>query len=548
MNIIRIICGFLLSGLFLTLCQWPFEMSAFAWISFLPIVFIATPDSRKRWLIVFGFLTCLLYWLGNLYWLWIPTKLGYFTFCVYMAFSWPLIAVAVRYIRKRGWPITFLLPIIIVGGEAWQGTIMGGFSWRLIGHSMHNHITLIQIADIFGVAGISFVIAVVNGFAAEVLIDKRMKFVALKFIFTAGVVVATIFYGNNKLEDYETTDLPQSPVIAAVQTNEPITIAGIADKADLVFDQMINLSKESLTADPYLIVWPETMVIDTLEHEYLNLRGRGYSGYYYNQSISAFAAENKVQMVIGASGGDTDYDPNKNTVGLRNQTNAAYVYHADGKQDPNRYDKIHLVPFGEIVPFKQSAPIIYDFLMTFTPNPERDYSLTAGEEFFTYSLESGGNQHKYGVIICYEDTMAPLVREMVANKTDGKRVNWLVNISNDGWFTWREKYTKKINDSTELAQHAIIASFRAVENRIGIVRSVNTGVSCFIEPTGRIKDGFIDGTLHHDALRRRAQSGWVADTVSVDDTFTFYSKYGQWLDFVCGILILPIMVLSLRKL
>jgi apolipoprotein N-acyltransferase len=290
------------------------------------------------------------------------------------------------------------------------------------------------------------------------------------------------------------------------------------------------------------------MVLDTLEYDFLNLMGPAYRGHNFQTMISSFSANNDVQMIIGATGGDTDFNIYKSTVALRNETNAAYVYNIDGKQFSNRYDKIHLVPFGEFVPFKYSAPWLYSRLMKLTPYPDSDFSLKAGTEYYTYTLNDKGEDYNYGILICYEDTVSRLARKMVVNSDYQKRVDWLVNISNDGWFAWRDRKDCDVGTTTELVQHAIICSFRAIENRVAIVRSVNTGVSCFIEPTGKIVNDFAFGNLPVRAFDRRGVKGYIADNVVINDTVTFFSKYGQWLDYVCGIFIWPIMVLAFGKI
>ena len=85
----------------------------------------------------------------------------------------------------------------------------------------------------------------------------------------------------------------------------------------------------------------------------------------------------------------------------------------------------------------------------------------------------------------------------------------------------------------ELPQHAAVCSVRAVEHRLAIVRSVNTGISCLIDSLGRIRDGYIEGTLPEEAMARTGMPGWLMDRIPIDDRVTFFSKYGEWLDFCC---------------
>jgi apolipoprotein N-acyltransferase len=102
----------------------------------------------------------------------------------------------------------------------------------------------------------------------------------------------------------------------------------------------------------------------------------------------------------------------------------------------------------------------------------------------------------------------------------------------------------------ELAQRTAISAFRCVENRISIIRSVNTGISCLIEPTGKIRDGFEKGNLPEKAMDRQGVAGWFVDTIPLDSRITFFSKHGRWLDVLLGTgwsIILLLSIYNLRK-
>jgi len=114
-----------------------------------------------------------------------------------------------------------------------------------------------------------------------------------------------------------------------------------------------------------------------------------------------------------------------------------------------------------------------------------------------------------------------------------------------GWFV---KFKEgRVSPSTELSQHAAVCVFRAVENRVSIVRSVNTGISCLIDSEGRIRDGFSGGNLPGAAMKRQGMAGWFVDEVPIDKRVTLFSKYGQWLDLSCAFIFVVFLILPLFK-
>jgi len=242
-------------------------------------------------------------------------------------------------------------------------------------------------------------------------------------------------------------------------------------------------------------------------------------------------------ILLGAYGGNPRIEENFD-IRLAQKYNSAFLYTPDGNQAPEKYSKIHLVPFGEVVPFA-SIPVIHNLMIKFSPY-DFDYTLDAGKEYTVFDMN---NEGRFGVVICYEDAVPALARRFALDKEGKKRIDWLVNISNDGWFV--RFHNDKVVTSTELAQHSIVCSLRAVENRLAVVRSVNTGISCLIDTLGRIRYGYAAGNLPKRAFDRKGVEGWFADFVPVDARVTFFSKYGQWLDLSCQICLALIIMAQL---
>ncbi len=320
-------------------------------------------------------------------------------------------------------------------------------------------------------------------------------------------------------------------------------------------------SKAASQAGARLIVWPETMVqaiLNTDVWPYLNDANDSKS---YDKALKEHS-KNTAYVLVGGYGGRIEQKKPDELYLAR--FNSAFLYTPGGQQSPDKYNKIHLVPFGEVLPFRKTFPAIYNLLMKFTPY-DFDYSLDYGSEYTVFKMydvarasspwihgqdgratESDIQDYKFSVMICYEDTVPVIARRFAIDENGKKKLNWLINISNDGWFV---QFTdKKVVPSTELVQHAAVCAFRAVENRLAILRSVNTGISCLIDSSGRIRDGFIQGSLPEKAAERIGIAGWFIDKIPIDSRTSFFSKYGEWLDFCCqgGVLIL-IIALSVAK-
>jgi apolipoprotein N-acyltransferase len=565
-NFFLLCLPFIASAIMLTVIQAPISLSHFAWISLVPFILACSPDAKPKSLALAAYLVSACYWLANIYWIAPITFLGWSSLCLYMALFWPILALSLRYCRIKKIPLFLAAPILFVGAERLQGLFLGGFFWRFLAHSQYANITIIQIADIFGAAGVSFLIAMVNGLLAELILDSRSWksiFKINNFIKTAivcTVLVATILYGGWRINQAERF-VTQGPVIASLQSNVPQSVktealrgeADIAEKTSQeLFDELMEKSEAGLQAGAELIIWPETMVQATLNEGVLAYLLPSSQPILFDKALCEHSKDN-AYLLVGAYGGKVGTE-GTNYV-MEERYNSAFLYRPDGLKDPKRYDKMHLVLFGEVLPFRKSSPFLFNLLMKFNPYGY-DHSLDAGKKYTVFEMSapaknstSGREEkdYKFSVIICYEASMPAIARRFALDAQGRKQIDFLINISNDGWFV-RFK-DQKVLPSTELAQHMAICVFRAVENRLSIVRSVNTGISCIIESTGNVKNTPLAGTLPDKAVDRTGMAGWLVDNLPIDKRTTFFSKYGQWLDFCCALcLILLIIVRPLANI
>ena len=545
---------FIATAVMLTVIQAPINWGFLAWVSFVPFILACSPDTKPRRLFLITYIVSLFYWLGNLYWIFPITKVGWLTFCFYTALLWPILALLLRYCRAKKVPLFLVSAVFIVGIERMQGLFMGRFFWRFLAHSQYQNITIIQMVDLFGTAGLSLLIAMVNGVLAELILAiKNKNFLKITlFLKTALVccaVAGTVIYGRWRIGQEEQCIEP-GPYVASLQSNVPQSVKRSFKSGEDLFNGLMEQSKAAVEAKADLIVWPETMVQATLNPDVLRIV-KSYNPLHlsviFDQKLKEHAKDNAF-LLVGAYGAKIGYDKDSNPY-LAENYNSAFLYKNNGEKAPQTYSKIHLVPFGEVLPLRRRMAWFYELLMKIKFIPYNyDYSLDAGTEYTVFEMADPNKNYdyKFSVMICYEGTVPEIARRFALDENGKKKIDWIVNISNDGWFVRFKE--EKVLPSTELPQHAAVCAFRAVENRLPIVRSVNTGISCFIDSAGRIRDGYLAGTLPPDAMSRMGMPGWILDRIYIDKRITFFSKYGEWLGFCCELcLILPIIVpLSVR--
>jgi apolipoprotein N-acyltransferase len=526
-----VILGFFCSALLLTVIQSPFGWGWLAWVAWVPFVWICDSGQPARRLAWLSFFVSAAYWLGNLYWIGYVTVPGYVMFCLYLALYWPILVWGFRYLHgRRGLPYFACVPLLVLGAEAWQGILVTGFDWRLLAHSQYGNWPLMQIADIFGVTGISFLIALANGLAADLLTEARHRGIhktvrfgnGVKAVVTAGLIIATIVYGQHRINETPGCLRP-GPMIAAVQPNIPSNVKELSDSAEPILNDLIQQSIQVYAAGAALVVWPETMVLATLNPGFVAYCKEESNPVVFDKRISELV-KGKGNLVVGAHSKDLVFDERNNPV-ILHQYNSAFLYRTNGMQEPQRYDKIHLVPFGEYIPFRDLLPKLNKLILKLSPY-DYDYQLTHGTQHTIFEIEADKQKYHFGVLICYEDTDAQVARQNTLDPSGQKKADWLVNVSNDGWYV---RYQDgKVIPSPELPQRTILTAFRAIENRVWILRSVNTGISCLIDSTGKIRDGFKSGTLPKKAMDRQAVEGWLVDRVQIDPRVTFFSRHGPW--------------------
>jgi apolipoprotein N-acyltransferase len=343
--------------------------------------------------------------------------------------------------EARGLSLIWWAPALWVTLEMGQTYIISGFPWELLGNGLFLHPVLLQLADITGVYGLSFLVVLVNATLYHLCLPPRGKTAPLK---QAGVValilVAWVGYGYYRLGAITKLEAASPKIkVAVCQGNLK---QGEKWKKEMVLttlDRYAELTRQVKGAR--LIIWPETAA------PFFFMRTPDLDA-----KLKAIAQESGAYLLFGApafeltSQGERYY-------------NRAYLLNPEG-QTIGTYDKAHLVPYGEYVPLRRFFPFIGKMVPMVGDFAE-------GPVGATVSLPEGA----IGPLVCYESIFPYLARAQVANGA-----HLLVNITNDAWF----------GKTAAAAQHMSMAVLRAVENRVCLARAANTGISAFIDASGRI--------------------------------------------------------------
>lgn len=508
----------LTGGMFL-LSFPPYDLLPLAWIALVPLLLFlnkATWKSALVWSAALGVgLSIIL-----VSWLRFVTYPGWFALSIYLGLYFVGFSMLFRYLRRRiQWPVTFLAPTVWLTFELIRSWILGGFEWYYLGHTQYLNLPFIQIADVVGAMALSFFVVMVSGAIVDGIILRGR---ALKPVIIAAVIMVAVFvYGMIRLSMYSPTP---GPKVALIQGNVPIDLKHSPDWDEVrqFVQEHADLSFRDDVRDADLIIWPETMVNVPLNFHVLDadaqMERESAEYVMFIQELKNIVADTARQtgsyMMVGA-GANEFVAPRK-----LESFNSGYLISSQG-EILERYDKIHLVAFGEYMPGKSIFPV----LANFRP-PQMGDDLVPGEEYVIFNFPLQGRRMRFAVTICYEDTVPRVVRRFALKNPD-----FLVNISNDGWF----------KGSAELDQHLAISVFRSVETRLPMARASNTGISSIIEPSGRIQDYLSENG------RRREIQGVLTGSLKRSNLNSLYLHIGQALPAACFIATGVLFVMALFR-
>jgi apolipoprotein N-acyltransferase len=501
----------LLSGVCLALSFPRFGHPAFGWIALVPLL-VAISGWRGRAerlrgqpslrAFTCGLLAGWVYFVGTVYWTSdvvhtfgnLPTPVSLFAMAMlalylalYPALSALLTARVVRLLGMRG---LLCFPAVWVATEYWRGTyIMGGFPWVPLGNSQIEMLPVAQLASVFGVYGLSALVALVNALIACALVSSARQ----RLLITSAAVLAVLAcggWGAWRMSDGVLARSGDVVTVGLVQANISQTAKWTRGNERQIFNTHIAITRDVARRGATFVLWPES-----------SLPFRFNDSPIGRDELQKLAREFKIALLFGSDelvGGNTSY-------------NSAFLMGPTG-ETLGVYRKIHLVPFGEFIPYGSWMaffPPLVETLGGFAP-------FAPGTDVVMLPLDG----HQVSTAICYEVTYPDLIATAVEEGSE-----LLTTITNDGWY----------GTSSAPYQHFEMARMRAVEQGRYLVRAANTGISGIVDPYGRI--------VARSAIFTEA--GIVGD-VRLLKSRTIYSRIGDVVPYCAILASLALLVMILR--
>ena len=567
---------------------FPFDWGVLGWIAPVPLIVLVRLPVPPRRISLPRYLTTLVGTAASLQWM----RLGdtwmipaWLSLSAYLAIYTPLlVAVARTAVHRFKVPIGVAVPLAWVATEYAKAHVMTGLAWYFLGHTQYRFVELIQVSDLVGAYGVSFLVALAATSLALALptswlsrcgwwpADEGNPAPSVSPRQTSTTIIATVVliglalgYGTLRRGQAQFTSGPR---VALVQGNFTSSLKHDPEAFANIYRVHRRLTGLAVQEQPDVIVWPETMfryplleAAEGLDDEQLReVAPRIPPGEWKKTDVrdllGDLAAESGAGLIVGLERFQADRKQ------LRVFNSAVLVQPGNGLAAD--YDKLHRVPFGEYIPLAETLP----WLHRLTPFPA-DFGISAGNSATVFQH---GEWH-LAPLICFEDTVPHLVRGVVAGARQQKRApDVLVNLTNDGWF----------HGSSELDQHLVTAVFRSVECRTPMVRAVNTGISAIIDGDGVIRTPtiFIDGdaeialetaardpslsdvereerktsieqarrTGHRNPMTgrwRRQLNAVLVDVVPLDSRQSLYVRTGDWFAALCLLASMVIIVAGL---
>ena len=476
----------------------PGKLDWMAWFALLPLLKGLDRESPSQ-AFKLGLIAGLAHYLTLIYWIIVVLKhygglnlltgLGVLVLlCLYLSL-YPALFSSL-FSRFQGSRLSGLLMASVwVALEYIRAKVLTGFPWCLLGYTQFRHLSLIQIADLVGVYGVSFLIVLFNILIYSLFFDRhsqKRRSLRWEILGISLMALFTLTYGNYRLTQGKTkTEGDQSIRMAVIQGNIDQSIKWKPAYQEKTIDIYRRLTHRTRDFRPHLVVWPETSV-----------------PFFFQDNVKFSPKVLKISEELGADliFGSPAYG--RGSGGIK-YYNRAYIL-SPNAESYGYYDKVHLVPFGEYVPLKRFLPFVHRLVTA-----AGDFA--SGDKIAPLKLSF----LSAGILICFEVIFPELARTQAK---EGAEI--LVNLTNDAWFGM----------TSAPYQHLCMAVFRAVENGRPMIRSANTGFSAFIGPQGKII--MQGGLFREEVLIHEIKAGI--------SPMRFYTRYGDLFAFA-------LLIISLIK-
>ena len=478
-----------LSGALLVLSFPSLGHPAAAWVALTPLLVVLHGTRSPGLAFGLGLTTGAVHFAGTLPWLTqvmtefggVPLSVGVLLnglLVAYLALFPAAFAVMVVLLcgRLGGWALLGAAPVWLTTelGRMW---LFGGFPWELLGYSQTSVLPVAQLASLFGVHGVTLLVVFINSAMALVLVGPSVHRVRVLAVAT-GVLGVVVLFGAWRLMDNRLVRDGTPLRVGLVQGNIAQSDKWDPARRSTILSRYLDLSRQSAADGAQLIVWPESATPFSFETD------------PDGDAVRQLARDTGAHVLFGST--QRRRDP------VSRLFNAAFLLRPDG-ETAAVYHKMHLVPFGEYVPFRSvlffASPLV-EAVTDFSPGAS-PVMLPIGT-------------HRISTAICYEIIYPELVRRFVRRGSE-----LLTTITNDAWY----------GRSAAPHQHFQQAAMRAIEQGRYLVRAANTGISGVVDPYGRV--------LARSALFETAV---ITEEVRLLTGLTFYGRMGDLLAYLCGVL------------
>ncbi|OFY66348.1 MAG: apolipoprotein N-acyltransferase [Bacteroidetes bacterium RBG_13_42_15] len=468
-----------------------------AFMALVPFFFFIRKKTLKE-VLLGSYIAALIWSTGTVYWIGWATVAGAIGTLIVYPIYFVLFALLLHWTLKFwGEKAFWMTPVIWTAIEMITASGQLAFPWNIIGYSQSYYRYPIQFASLTGVYGISIWIILINVLFYQVLKHRKGKF--SRYIFSLIVLyLVPWIHGLFALPE----NRPEiNRTVALIQGNIDPRKKWTPAFIDSNFVIYHDLTEQSHRFSPDLIIWPETATPCYLRYRYS-----------YLQKVKDQIDSLNVPLLTGTP----DYvwiDENHFAV-----YNAALLLRPKS-WEVELYYKQNLVPFSERVPFVDQIPFLYNL----AARMDLDIgSYAPGHSTGIFSINPGTtNAFRFSTIICFESVFPYLVRKFMANGAQ-----FLVIITNDGWF----------GNTAGPYQHAQMAIFRAIENRTWIARCANTGISMFIDPSGKVV-----------SRTRLNQKSTLVHQIGLQDNRSFFNRHGEWIIYIVYGEFLIILIMTAVK-